>query len=60
MDVRRIGFALLAVVAAAASGGSAAAKEAPDVLRWRHTYAEALREARLRNVPVWITRHKDG
>ena len=42
--------------------GSAAAKDLKpgvDVLRWRRTYGEALREARLRNVPVLVTRHKD-
>jgi hypothetical protein len=29
-------------------------------VRWRRTYADALLEARLRNVPVFVTRHKDG
>lgn len=36
------------------------AKEASETVRWRRTYAEALREARLRNVPVLVSRHKDG
>lgn len=35
------------------------AKEVAEGVRWRRTYAEALREARLRNVPVLVTRHKD-
>ena len=38
---------------------SATAKEADEVIRWRHTYGEALLEARLRNVPVLVSRHKD-
>jgi hypothetical protein len=29
-------------------------------LPWRASYAQALREARVRNLPVWVTRHKDG
>lgn len=37
----------------------ATAKDAEEVLRWRHTYSEALLEARLRNVPVLVSRHKD-
>jgi len=37
----------------------AAAKDADEVVRWRHTYSEALLEARLRNVPVLVSRHKD-
>lgn len=28
-------------------------------LRYRKTYAEALLESRIRNVPVLVTRHKD-
>lgn len=60
MALRRIGILGLGVLAAAAFTASAVAKEDPDVLRWRHTYAEALLEARLRNVPVLVSRHKDG
>jgi hypothetical protein len=35
-------------------------KEAAEAVRWRRTYAEALWESRLRNVPVLVSRHKDG
>jgi hypothetical protein len=35
-------------------------KEVAESPRWRRTYGEALREARLRNVPVLVSRHKDG
>ena len=60
MQRQRIGLAALGLLAAVTFASSAAAKEDPDVLRWRRTYAEALLEARLRNVPVWVSRHKDG
>jgi hypothetical protein len=36
------------------------AKDEPKGLSWRRTYGEALLEARLRNVPVLVTRQKDG
>jgi hypothetical protein len=36
-----------------------AAKDAEESVRWRRTYGEALLEARLRNLPVLVTRHKD-
>jgi Thioredoxin-like len=39
----------------ASAGGSARAPHVP----WRHTYAEALFEGRVRNMPVYVTRHKD-
>ena len=41
------------------ASGSVSAKETDTTVRWRHTYGEALLEARLRNVPVLVTRHKD-
>jgi hypothetical protein len=52
-------LALLAVVVAAVP---VLAKDAPDGqghLRWRASYADALLEARIRNVPVLVSRHKD-
>lgn len=52
----RLGLSLL-LLALVAPG--AAAKEPAESIRWRRTYGEALREARLRNVPVLVTRHKD-
>jgi hypothetical protein len=53
---------LLLLFAAAASAGDA--KKAPgkpgvDHLRFSRTYGAALWEARLRNVPVLVSRHKD-
>jgi hypothetical protein len=60
MAAHRLGIVGLGVLAAAVFTASAAAKEDPDVLRWRPTYAGALLEARLRNVPVLVSRHKDG
>jgi hypothetical protein len=36
-----------------------AARAEDDVLRYRRSYGEALREARVRNVPVLVSRHKD-
>jgi hypothetical protein len=60
MTWRRIGIGALGVVAAAVFAVSAAAKEETDTPRWRRTYADALLEARLRNAPVLVSRHKDG
>lgn len=53
---------LLAAVAAALLAPDVRAKDgdATAGLRWRRTYREALLEARLRNVPVLVTRQKDG
>lgn len=45
--------------AARSAAARAAAKEAEKHLRYSRTYAEALWEARLRNVPVFLSRHKD-
>lgn len=58
--LRPLGLAALGLLAAVAFAASATAKEPSDVPRWRRAYAEALLEARLRNVPVWVSRHKDG
>lgn len=33
--------------------------ESDEHLRWQRTYEDALFEARIRNVPVFVTRHKD-
>lgn len=35
------------------------AKRGAKHLRYQKTYAAALREARIRNLPVFISRHKD-
>lgn len=56
---------LAALTGLAATHGTAHGKEpeaakAEESVRWRRTYADALLEARLRNVPVLVTRHKDG
>jgi hypothetical protein len=55
--------------APAAGGGDAGKDDARDTsripppgaphLRYRRSYAEALRVARLRNLPVFVSRHKD-
>jgi len=46
-----------------AAGKKAAGKEAGlpkgPSLAFRHTYADALLEARIRNLPVFVSRHKD-
>lgn len=56
-----LGVALAAVLAGGfAAAAPAPAKEPPRSVRWRRTYGLALLEARLRNVPVLVTRHKDG
>ena len=39
--------------------GAHAGDEQVDHLRYRKTYADALLESRIRNVPVLVTRHKD-
>jgi hypothetical protein len=57
--------ALAAVTALAAAGDAALGKEpeaakASENVRWRRTYTDALLEARLRNLPILVTRHKDG
>jgi hypothetical protein len=59
MRTRHLASVLCAVLTAAGVG-AALAKDEPATLRWRRTYGEALLEARLRNVPVLITRQKDG
>jgi hypothetical protein len=48
--------ALALVLGVASLGGKA--KE-PDHLIFRRTYEAALLEARIRNVPVLVSRHKD-
>ena len=73
MQIRRVPLAtliaaLLAVVLLAAPQGTRAgegadgaksdAKKKPHLL-YRKTYEEALTEARVRNLPVFISRHKD-
>jgi hypothetical protein len=45
----------LAILSAAVAGG-----EKGEGLRWKRTYADALLEARVRNLPVLVTRQKDG
>ncbi len=45
---------LVATLAIPASAGGGA-----EHLHWRRTYGEALLEARIRNIPVFVTRHKD-
>ena len=53
-------FAALAPAPPAFGKDPAPEKAAEASIRWRRTYGEALREARLRNVPVLVSRHKDG
>lgn len=57
--MRRLALAAMAV-AFLPLGAAVFAKEEPAGLSWRRTYGEALLEARLRNVPVLVTRQKDG
>lgn len=35
-------------------------KAEPPALRYQRSYADAMLEARLRGVPIWFARHKDG
>ena len=39
--------------------GSKVAKRGQDHLPYKKTYADALLEARIRNLPVFVSRHKD-
>jgi len=43
----------------AAKSKSNSKAKADDHLDFKKTYAAALREARIRNVPVFVSRHKD-
>lgn len=43
----------------AAAKSKAKAAPEPAHLDYKRTYAEALREARIRNLPVFVSRHKD-
>jgi hypothetical protein len=53
-------FAVLGAVGAFVAATWAGETKPPkDVVHWRRTYGEALLEARIRNVPVFLTRHKD-
>ena len=52
-----LGALLLRVLAAGPR--PAAGKDAAPTLDWRRTYGDALMEARIRNLPVFVTRHKD-
>ncbi len=59
---RRLAIAACAVVCLAAlayPSPTAAAPRAKKHLHFRRTYAEALLEARIRNVPILVSRHKD-
>ncbi len=56
-------FEIAVVIAVFAVGGPllwAADKEKPPVVYWRHTWEAGLAEAQMRNVPIFITFHKDG
>jgi hypothetical protein len=48
--------AVLLLATAAVRAGDAKG----DHIQWRHTYGAALFEARVRNMPVLLTRQKDG
>ncbi len=52
-----LGFAAAFLVA----GGAFAGEEHPDGphLRFMQTYEAAMRESRIRNVPIFFSRHKD-
>ena len=43
----------------AAEAGKAKAKSAKAHLEYRPTYEQALLEARIRNLPTFVSRHKD-
>lgn len=47
------------LVALGVPSPSAAGPEAKEHLHFRKTYADALLEARIRNLPVLVSRHKD-
>lgn len=51
--------ALLCLTALVAPLPTAAAPKAKPHLHFRTAYAEALLEARIRNVPILVSRHKD-
>lgn len=52
---------LAAVWAASAPlWASTAALAQSDEIRWAESWAEALEEAKARNVPIVVTVHKDG
>jgi hypothetical protein len=54
-------IAVLPVLASLVVGGVAAAGGGKDEgLRYRRSYEEAMWEARARNLPIFVTRHKDG
>ncbi|MDQ7780510.1 MAG: hypothetical protein RDV41_12515 [Planctomycetota bacterium] len=36
------------------------AADKPPVVNWRTSWEEGLKEAQMRNVPIFITFHKDG
>ena len=55
----RAACAVLCLAALVAPLPSAAAPKAKPHLHFRTTYAEALLEARIRNVPILVSRHKD-
>ena len=54
-----LAFAAGAFWLAAWPAGARAEDEKPLHLNYRKTYAEALLEGRIRNVPVLVSRHKD-
>lgn len=41
-------------------GLEAGPRKEPSSLRYQRTYEDAMLEARLRGVPIWFSRHKDG
>jgi hypothetical protein len=42
------------------AGAALAADPKGPSIEWRHSWAEACEEAKVRNVPVFVTFHKDG
>ena len=46
-------------VAGDKKGGKSAKKDEKPHLDFKRTYADALLEARIRNLPIFVSRHKD-
>lgn len=59
LRLARAACAVLCLAALAAPLPTAAAPKAKPHLYFRTTYADALLEARIRNVPILVSRHKD-
>jgi hypothetical protein len=53
-------FRILIPVLAGLGLSSAAPQSGSEGIAWAHSWAEAVEEARIRNVPIVFSLHKDG